>query len=126
VRFSKHHAALAATAALTLVAAPAAGSAAAPRLPTFWTSCSMNVKESVVEIWPVEVLHLTCAQAEHTIKSAHVLLTPGGPLFSASGFACRSAGILPRVDPSPIQLPAKESCSDHSQRKLSFIWNYSN
>jgi curli biogenesis system outer membrane secretion channel CsgG len=96
----------------------------ASEAPSFWTRCSLDLKVSVVEVSPVEVSHLTCAQAKHAIKTAHILLSPGGPIFSASGYTCRSSNILPPVDPSPIQLPATERCVGPSQSKFSFIWDW--
>jgi hypothetical protein len=70
------------------------------------------------------VLHLTCAQANHAIKRARVRLTPGGPIFSTRGYQCSSRNILPRVDPSPIELLAAKSCTGAKHSQLSFIWNY--
>ena len=82
------------------------------------------MKVASVEVSPVEVLHLTCAQADHAIQRASILLTPGGPIFSTHGYTCRSTNILPRVDPSPIELPAAETGAGATQGQLSFIWNY--
>jgi hypothetical protein len=106
----------------TALASPAG--AASPGRITFWTRCSLDVKVASVEVSPVEVLHLTCAQAKHAIQRASILLTPGGPIFATHGYTCRSTNILPRVDPSPIELPAAESCTGAKHRQLSFIWNY--
>jgi hypothetical protein len=78
----------------------------------------------ILSVSPVEVLHLTCAQAKHTIQRAKILLTPGGPIFSTHGYTCSSRNILPRVDPSPIQLPAAEHCTGAQHRQVSFIWDY--
>ena len=75
---------------------------------TFWTRCSLRVKLADVAVSPVEVLRLTCAQASHAIQQAKILLTPGGPIFSTHGYTCSSTNILPRVGPSPNQLPAAE------------------
>jgi hypothetical protein len=82
------------------------------------------VKVEGVEVSPVEVLHLTCAQARHVIQRARILRTPGGPIFSTHGYTCSSKSILPRVDPSPIQLPAAEHCTGAQLRQVSFIWDY--
>jgi hypothetical protein len=102
-----------------------AAGAASPGQITFWTRCSpLEVKVASVEVSPVEVLHLTCAEAKNAIQRARVLLTPGGPIFATHGYACSSTNILPRVDPSPVQLPAAESCVGARHRHLSFIWNY--
>jgi hypothetical protein len=90
----------------------------------FWTRCSLDVKVASVEVSPVEMLHLTCAQANHAIQRASILLTPAGPIFSTHGYTCRSTNILPRVDRSPIELPAAESCTGAKHRQLSFVWNY--
>ena len=120
-----HRALLALTlgaAVATALASPAG--AASPGRVTFWTRCSLDVKVASVEVSPVEVLHLTCTQAEHTIQRANILLTPGGPIFSTHGYTCRSTNILPRVDPSPIELPAAERCTGAKHRHLSFTWNY--
>jgi len=106
----------------TALASPAG--AVSPGRITFWTRCSLDVKVASVEVSPVEVLHLTCAQANHAIQRASILLTPGGPIFSTHGYTCRSTNILPRVDPSPIELPAAETCAGAKHGQLSFIWNY--
>jgi len=53
-----------------------------------------------------------------------ILFTAAGPIFSTHGYTCRSTNILPRVDPSPVELPATESCTGAKHRQLSFIWNY--
>ena len=106
----------------TALASPAG--AVSPRRITFWTRCSLDVKVASVEVSPVEVLHLTCAQANRAIQRASILLTPGGPIFSTHGYTCRSTNILPRVDPSPIELPAAETCAGAKHGQLSFIWNY--
>jgi hypothetical protein len=82
------------------------------------------VKIARVVVSPVEVLHLTCPQADHAIKRARVLLTPAGPIFSTRGYTCRSRNILPRVDPSPVELPAAERCTGANHSQLSFIWDY--
>jgi hypothetical protein len=103
----------------------ASSASAAPRRPIpLWTRCSIDVKIAIVEVSPVEVLHLTCAQADHAIKRARVLLSPGGPILSMRGYTCRSRNILPRVDPSPVELPAAESCTGAKHSQLSFIWDY--
>ncbi len=115
--------ALALGAAVATALASSAGAVSRGRI-TFWTRCSLDVKVASVEVSPVEVLHLTCAQAKHAIQRASILLTPGGPIFSTRGYACRSTRILPRVDPSPIELPAAESCTGAEHRQLSFIWNF--
>lgn len=91
---------------------------------TFWTRCSLRVRVADVEVSPVEVLHLTCTQAGHAIQGAKILLTPGGPIFSTHGYTCSSTNILPRVDPSPIQLPAAERCTGAKPRQLAFIWDW--
>jgi hypothetical protein len=106
----------------TLLASPAG--AASPGRSAYWTRCSLDIKVAGVEVSPVEVLHVTCAQADRTIRHASVQLTPGGPFFSAHGYRCSSTNILPRVDPSPIELPAAERCTGAKHRQLSFIWNY--
>jgi len=98
--------------------------AASPGPTTYWTRCSLHLKLASIEVSPVEVLHLTCGQARHAIQRARILLTPGGPIFSTQGFTCSSMGILPRVDPSPIELPAAERCTGAEQRRLSFIWDW--
>jgi hypothetical protein len=103
-------------------AATATGKAGAQ--PAFWARCSFSIQLSGVEVSRVEVVHLSCAQAKHAIQRAHVLLSPGGPIFSTRGYACRSTNILPRVDPSPIQLPAEELCRQGS-RRVAFVWDYS-
>ncbi len=105
----------------TVLAGPAA--VAAPGI-TFWTRCPLDVRVAMVEVSPVEVLHLTCAQANHAIQRASILLTPGGPIVSTHGYTCSSTNILPRVDPSPIELPAAELCAGAKHRQMSFIWNY--
>ena len=105
------------------VLAPAAG-ATSPGPITYWTRCSLHLKVASVEVSPVEVLHMTCGQARHAIQRARILLTPGGPIFSTQGFRCSSMGILPRVDPSPIALPAAERCTGAAHRRLSFIWDW--
>ncbi len=66
---------------------------------------------------------MTCARAGRAIQRAHVLLSPGGPIFWTRGYACRSRAILPPVDPSPASLPAAEFCS-RGQHQLSFVWDY--
>lgn len=104
----------------TVLASPAA--VASPGI-TFWTRCSLDVKVTSVEVKPVEVLHLTCAQADHAIRQARILLTPGGPIFTTRGYTCTSTNILPRVDPSPIQLPAAETCTGAAHHRMSFIWD---
>jgi hypothetical protein len=91
---------------------------------TLWTRCALDVKIASVEVGPVEALHLTCAQAKHAIQGARIALTPGGPFFSARGYACRSRIILPRFDPSPSELPAVELCRAAGGRELAFIWRY--
>lgn len=106
----------------TALASPAG--AASPAPVTFWTRCSLHVRVAGVEVSPVEVLHVTCAQARHAIKRAKILQTPGGPIFSTHGYTCSSTGILPRIDPSPIQLPAAERCTGAKHRRLSFIWDW--
>jgi len=106
----------------TVLASPAG--AAAPGPITFWSRCSLAVKVASVDVSPVAVLHLTCAQANHAIRRGSVLLTPGGPIFSTRGYACSSRNILPRTDPSPIELPAVESCRGAKHRQLSFIWDW--
>jgi hypothetical protein len=106
----------------TALASPAGAASSGPI--TFWTRCSLHVKVASVEVSPVEVLHLTCPQADHAIKRARVLLTASGPIFSTRGYACRSTNILPGVDPSPIQLPAVERCTGAKHRQLSFIWDF--
>jgi hypothetical protein len=98
--------------------------ATSPARITFWTRCPLEVTVASVEVGPVEVLRLTCAQARQAIQSARIALTPGGPVFSTTGYTCRSRIILPRFDPSPIELPAVESCIDASHHRLSFIWNF--
>jgi hypothetical protein len=107
---------------LPVLAHPAG--AASPGPVTYWTRCSLHLKVESVEVSPVEVLHMTCAQARHAIQRARILLTPGGPIFSTQGLACRSMGILPRVDPSPNELPAAERCTGAHLRRLSFIWDW--
>ena len=99
-------------------------SAASPDPITYWTKCSLHVKRAGVEVSPVEVLHLTCAQANQAIRRARILLTPGGPIFSTHGYTCSSTSILPRFDPSPIELPAAERCTGAQHRQLSFIWDW--
>lgn len=89
----------------------------------FWTRCSLHVTMSGFEISPVEALHMTCARAGRAIERGHVLETPGGPIFWARGYACRSRAILPPVDPSPSRLPAAEFCR-RGVRQLSFVWDY--
>jgi hypothetical protein len=98
--------------------------ATSPGSISFWTRCSLDAKIGSVEVTPVEVLHINCAQAAQAIKNGRVALTPGGPIFSTNGYVCRSAIILPRFDPSPSELPAVESCTSASHHHLSFIWNY--
>jgi hypothetical protein len=98
--------------------------AASPGPITYWTRCSLHLKVASVEISPVEVRHMTCGQARHAIQRARILLTPGGPIFSTPGLTCRSTEILPRVDPSPNQLPEAERCTGAQQRRLSFIWDW--
>jgi hypothetical protein len=105
----------------TVLAGPTA--VASPEI-TFWTKCALDVKVASVEVSPVEVLHLTCAQANHAIQRASILLTPGGPIFSTHGYTCSSTNILPRFDPSPIELPATELCTGANHDQMSFIWNY--
>ena len=105
-----------------VLAHPAAGDS--PGSVSYWTRCSLHLKVASVEVSPVEVLHMTCGQARHAIQRARILLTPGGPIFSTRGFTCRSRGILPRVDPSPAELPAAERCTGAEQRRLSFIWDW--
>jgi hypothetical protein len=100
-----------------------AGATSSGRI-TFWTRCPLDVRVASVEVGPVEVLHLTCARAKQAIQSARIALTPGGPVFSTTGYTCRSRIILPRFDPSPIELPALESCVDAGHHRLSFIWNF--
>jgi len=106
----------------TVLASPVSAASAGPT--TYWTKCSLRVKVEGVEVSPVEVLHLTCAQARHVIQRARILRTPGGPVFSTHGYTCSSKSILPRVDPSPIQLPAAEHCTGAQLRQVSFIWDY--
>jgi hypothetical protein len=106
----------------TVLVSPAG--AASPGPITYWTKCSSHVKVAGVEVSPVEVLHLTCAQANLAIRRARILLTPGGPVFSTHGYTCSSTNILPRVDPSPIELPAAERCTGAQHRQLSFIWDW--
>ena len=106
----------------TVLASPVSAISAGPT--TYWTKCSLRIKVARVEVSPVEVLHVTCAQAKHTIQRAKILLTPGGPIFSTHGYTCRSRNILPRVDPSPIQLPAAELCTGGQHRQVTFIWDY--
>jgi hypothetical protein len=48
-----------------------------------------------VEITPVDVLRLTCTRAAQAVKNGRVALTPGGPIFSTNGYACRSTISLP-------------------------------
>jgi hypothetical protein len=110
-------------AAVATVFVSSAG-AASPSPSTYWTECSSRVKVEGVEVSPVEVLHLTCAQANRAIRRARILLTPGGPIFSTHGYTCSSTNILPRVDPSPIELPAAERCTGAQHRQLSFIWDW--
>jgi hypothetical protein len=111
------------SAAFAPVLARPAG-AASPGPVTYWTRCSLHLKVASVEVSPVEVLHMTCGQARRAIQRARILLTPGGPIFTTQGLTCRSTGILPRVDPSPNQLPAAERCTGAQQRRLSFIWDW--
>ena len=106
----------------TVLASPAGASSSGPI--TFWTRCSLQVKVAEVEVSPVEVLHLTCTQAGHAIQRAKILLTPGGPIFSTHGYTCSSTNVLPRVDPSPNQLPAAERCTGGEHRQLAFIWDW--
>jgi hypothetical protein len=106
----------------TVLVSPAG--AASPSPITYWTKCSSHVKVAGVEVSPVEVLHVTCAQANHAIRRARILLTPGGPIFSTHGYTCSSTNILPRVDPSPVELPAAERCTGAQHRQLSFIWDW--
>lgn len=101
-----------------------AAGAASSAPSTYWTRCALHLKVASVEVSPVEVLHMTCGQAGRAIRRARILLTPGGPIFSTQGLTCRSTRILPRVDPSPNQLPAAERCSGAQQRRLSFIWDW--
>jgi len=93
-------------------------------VPGFWTRCSLDMKVASVEVSPVEVLHLTCAQAKHAIQRASNPLTPAGPIFSTPGYTCTSTNILPRFDPSPVELPAAETCNGTKHHQFSFIWNY--
>jgi hypothetical protein len=97
--------------------------APAQRARAFWTRCDLHVTLSGFEISPVEVLHMTCARAGRAIQRAHVLLSPGGPIFWARGYACRSRAILPPVDPSPASLPAAEFCR-RGRHQFSFVWDY--
>jgi hypothetical protein len=97
---------------------PALGEASA-----FWKRCSFQVRVWQFEISPVEVLHTTCGAARHVIERGHVLESPGGPIFSTRGYACRSRAILPPVDPSPARLPAAEFCR-RGTRRISFVWDY--
>ena len=108
--------------AATMLAGPAG--AASPRRLPFWTKCSLDLKVAGVEVFPVEVLHLSCAQARHAIQHASILLTAAGPIFSTHGYTCGSTNILPRFDPSPFELPAAERCTGAKRRQLSFIWNF--
>jgi hypothetical protein len=110
-------------AALAPVLAHSAG-AASPNQLTYWTRCSLRLKVASVEVSPVEVRQLTCGQARDAIERARILLTPGGPIFSTQGFTCTSKRILPRTDPSPIELPAAERCTGTQRRQLSFIWDW--
>ena len=105
-----------------VLASPVSADSAGPI--TYWTKCSLRMTVKGVEVSPVEVLHLTCAQARHMIQRAKILLTPGGPIFSTHGYTCSSRNILPRVDPSPIQLPAAEHCTGAQHRQVTFIWDY--
>ena len=57
----------------TVLVGPA--SAAHPDPINYWTKCSLHVKRAGVEVSPVEVLHLTCAQANQAIRRAKILLT---------------------------------------------------
>jgi hypothetical protein len=100
--------------------------ATTPARITFWTRCSLDVKVGSFVVTPVEVLHLTCAQADQAIQSARVGVTPGGPIFSTNGYTCRSKIVLPRVDPSPSELPAVERCIAAGHHQLSFIWDFAN
>ena len=109
--------------AVAMMLASSAG-AVSPGPITFWKRCSLHVMVDSVEVSPVEVLHVTCAQANQAIERAKILLTPGGPIFSTHGYTCRSTNILPRVSPSPIELPAAERCTGAKHHELSFIWDY--
>lgn len=107
---------------LPVLAHPAGAASSGPI--TYWTRCAMHLKVASVEVSPVEVLHMTCRQARRAIQRARILLTPGGPIFSTQGLTCRATAILPRVDPSPMELPAAERCTGAQQRRLSFIWDW--
>jgi hypothetical protein len=109
--------------AIAMAPASPAG-AAAPGTFSDWTRCSLHVRVAGVEVSPVEVSHITCAQAGNAIQRAKILLTPGGPIFTMHGYRCSSKSILPRVDPSPNELPAAERCSGAKHRRLSFIWDW--
>jgi hypothetical protein len=106
----------------TVLASPAGAVSSGPI--AFWSRCSLHAKVAGVEVSPVEVLHLTCAQASRAIQEARILLTPGGPIFSTHGYTCSSTKILPPVDPSPNQLPAAERCTGAKHRQLAFIWDW--
>src|SRR5262249_34940729 len=110
-------------AAITTALASPAG-AASPGPVTDWTRCSLHVRVAGVGVSPVGVSHVACAKARHAIQRAKIVETPGGPIFSTRGYKCSSKGILPRVDPSPIQLPAAERCTGAKHRRLSFIWDW--
>jgi hypothetical protein len=115
---------------LLVPTAAAATGAARPARPTahapvkLWTRCSPHVTIGGFEAGPIEVLHLTCKEAADAIRHGHVLLTPGGPIFTTGGYACHSTNILPRYDPSPIELPATETCISGKHRHLSFILDH--
>jgi hypothetical protein len=105
-------------------AAPVPAEASPHPTLSYWTRCLPNAKVAGLELSPVEVRHLSCAQADQAIRRARVLLTPGGPIFSTRGYTCRSTSILPRFDPSPIELPAVELCTRANRQQLTFVWNY--
>jgi hypothetical protein len=111
--------------AASTAATATAGKPTAQPVQASWVRCSLHIHLSGTEVSPVEVSHLSCARAKRAIQRGQVLMSPGGPIFSTRGYTCRSTSILPRVDPSPNQLPAAEFCR-HGRNRLSFVWDYAN
>ena len=99
-------------------------SAASPDPITYWTKCSLHVRRAGVEVSPVEVLHLTCAQANQAIRRARILLTPRRPdLLDA--WVHMQLDEHPSARRSlPVELPGGGALTGAQHRQLSFIWDW--
>jgi hypothetical protein len=107
-------------AALAVTAATGAGAEAAGG----WKACSVHRSVSGTKISRVHASGMPCSEAAGAIQRGRVLLSPGGPIFSTSGYRCTGKNLHP-TSPSPSQLPALIHCTRGHGHAFRFRWTWS-